>query len=280
MKTKKQLTTSSHKTESENRTQNMLFHLLAFTGKEKDSETGYGYFGARYMDHELMTMWLSVGPMSDKYPSMSPYSYCAWNPMKLVDPDGREVYIYGDQSDKAVECLQTKKMEIKRDSETGKLSVSFKKGYTMDDLSDDEKIIYEAICDENVSIQVRAETSMVLNGVNAYLGNDGNLYQTYGESFDGSVFLNDNGHMCAITYDYLDVDFLEKNGFNQGVPHEISEQYLMGLKTIELRKSIPCARNDQPNPEYDVCHDMAIFQESIGLHIGKLCIPPSKFGRK
>ena len=38
-----------------------------------------------------MTMWLSVDPMADKYPSMSPYSYCAWNPMKLVDPDGREV---------------------------------------------------------------------------------------------------------------------------------------------------------------------------------------------
>ena len=26
-----------------------------FTGKERDEETGYGYFGARYMDHELMT---------------------------------------------------------------------------------------------------------------------------------------------------------------------------------------------------------------------------------
>ena len=61
-----------------------------FTGKERDEETGYGYFGARYMDHELMTMWLSVDPMSDKYPSISPYAYCAWNPVKLVDPDGRD----------------------------------------------------------------------------------------------------------------------------------------------------------------------------------------------
>ena len=63
---------------------------FSFTGKERDSETGYGYFGARYMDHELMTMWLSVDPMSDKYPSISPYAYCAWNPVKLVDPDGRD----------------------------------------------------------------------------------------------------------------------------------------------------------------------------------------------
>jgi RHS repeat-associated protein len=59
-----------------------------FTGKERDEETGFGYFGARYMDHELMTMWLSVDPMADKYPSISPYAYCTWNPMKLVDPYG------------------------------------------------------------------------------------------------------------------------------------------------------------------------------------------------
>ena len=64
---------------------------FTFTGKERDEETGFGYFGARYMDHELMTMWLSVDPLSDKYPSISPYAYCAWNPVKLVDPDGREI---------------------------------------------------------------------------------------------------------------------------------------------------------------------------------------------
>ena len=66
-----------------------------FTGKEKDVETGYGYFGARYMDHELMTMWLSVDPMAYKYPNISPYAYCVWNPVKLVDPDGREIVIIG-----------------------------------------------------------------------------------------------------------------------------------------------------------------------------------------
>lgn len=68
---------------------------FTFTGKERDEETGFGYFGARYMDHELTTMWLSVDPMADKYPSISPYAYCAWNPVKLVDPDGREIDVSG-----------------------------------------------------------------------------------------------------------------------------------------------------------------------------------------
>ena len=61
-----------------------------FSGKEKDVETGYCYFGARYYDSGL-SIWLSVDPMSDKYPSMSPYNYCANNPIILVDPDGRKI---------------------------------------------------------------------------------------------------------------------------------------------------------------------------------------------
>ena len=40
-----------------------------------------------------MTMWLSVDPMADKYPSISPYAYCAWNPIKLIDPNGCELDI-------------------------------------------------------------------------------------------------------------------------------------------------------------------------------------------
>ena len=86
---------------------NGIQNSIAFTGKgsrrgwrtplniindseQRDGETGYGYFGARYMDHELTTLWLSVDPMVVKYSSISPYAYCAWNPVKLVDSDGRE----------------------------------------------------------------------------------------------------------------------------------------------------------------------------------------------
>ena len=58
------------------------------TGKERDEETGYSYFSARYMDHEILTLFLSVDRYADKYPSISPYAYCAWNPIKLVDPTG------------------------------------------------------------------------------------------------------------------------------------------------------------------------------------------------
>ena len=67
-----------------------FFLGLNFTGKETDCETGFSYFGARYYDPTLLTSWTAVDPMSDKYPNISPYAYCAWNPMKLVDLDGKE----------------------------------------------------------------------------------------------------------------------------------------------------------------------------------------------
>jgi len=66
-------------------------NTFTFTGKEKDAETEYSYFGARYYDSDLSGLFLSVDPLADKYPSISPYAYCAWNPVKLVDPDGSEL---------------------------------------------------------------------------------------------------------------------------------------------------------------------------------------------
>ena len=47
-----------------------------FTGKERDSETGYDYFGARYYSSTI-PQWLSPDPLADKYPNLNPYAYCA-----------------------------------------------------------------------------------------------------------------------------------------------------------------------------------------------------------
>ena len=58
------------------------------TGKERDEETGYSYFSARYLDNELLTSFISVDRYADKYPFISPYAYCAWNSIKLTDPTG------------------------------------------------------------------------------------------------------------------------------------------------------------------------------------------------
>ena len=58
-----------------------------FNAKELDEETGLYYYGARYLD-PAGARWLSADPMLEKYVGMSPYNYCAGNPVKLSDPMG------------------------------------------------------------------------------------------------------------------------------------------------------------------------------------------------
>ncbi len=66
------------------------FEKYKFTGKERDRKTGLDYFGARYYDSKF-ARWMSVDPKAEKYPGLSPYNYCAGNPSRFIDPDGRGI---------------------------------------------------------------------------------------------------------------------------------------------------------------------------------------------
>ena len=60
-----------------------------FNGKELDEETGLYYYGARYYDPRL-SLWMSVDPLQGKKTFQSPYSYDYNNPVRYIDPDGRD----------------------------------------------------------------------------------------------------------------------------------------------------------------------------------------------
>ena len=60
-----------------------------FTGKERDWESGYDFFGARFYS-SLYGFWTRVDPLADKYANETPYIYCGGNPIMMIDPDGRE----------------------------------------------------------------------------------------------------------------------------------------------------------------------------------------------
>ena len=61
-----------------------------FNGKELDEETGLYYYGARYMQ-PVASIWYGVDKLFEKYPCVSPYTYCVDNPLTLIDPDGKVV---------------------------------------------------------------------------------------------------------------------------------------------------------------------------------------------
>ena len=67
--------------------QNGVLPKYSFNAKELDEETGMYYYEARYM---APPVFISRDPLFEKYPTFSPYTYCANNPVKYVDPDGNE----------------------------------------------------------------------------------------------------------------------------------------------------------------------------------------------
>ena len=65
-----------------------------FTGKEQQSKLGVSELydsQARFMGTD--GRFTSMDPLAEKYYHLSPYAYCAGDPVNLVDPDGRKIII-------------------------------------------------------------------------------------------------------------------------------------------------------------------------------------------
>ena len=109
---------------------NDIIPKYSFDAKELDEETGMYYYEARYYKPPVFT---SRDAMFEKYFWMTPYAYCANNPVKYVDPSGRII----DPSD--LNSEQRKKWEtaMKNACENSKL---FKALY---DKLDKSKTVYK-----------------------------------------------------------------------------------------------------------------------------------------
>ncbi|MCF2446941.1 RHS repeat-associated core domain-containing protein [Dyadobacter sp. CY345] len=102
-----------------------------YNGKELNEEFSLNLYdyGARWLDPGVGSWW-EVDPMSEKYPSMTPYSYVFNNPLKYIDPDGRDgvlaikgntltissnIYVYGSGATKATASLMQRDIMAKWD---------------------------------------------------------------------------------------------------------------------------------------------------------------------
>ena len=80
-----------------------------YNGKELERMNGldlYDY-GARWMDGAL-GRFTTMDPMCEKYYDVSPYAYCAGNPINKIDPDGRDEWEINSQG-QVVKRIETSK---------------------------------------------------------------------------------------------------------------------------------------------------------------------------
>ena len=95
-----------------------------------------------------VSKWLSPDPLCDKYPEISPYAYCNWNPVKYIDPDGRYFDEVNEGTAQKIEAecqhkLSSQKINHNRRKELNK---------TLQDIADmrnDEKNEYRFELDKN-----------------------------------------------------------------------------------------------------------------------------------
>ena len=199
------------------------------SGIPNGSTYSYTYFGARYMDHELMTMWLSVDPMANKYPSISPYAYCAWNPITHIDPDGRNdsIILHGDvQSRKSAIIQMNIKLNNIRIEEKDNGSVS----YSGVPKTEEEKYVAKIIDSKLVTVHLYVQTNnnisnkMKINeGGGAFMGNTL-------EYSDKDVAIHANASQ------FINVKATRNNDQRKGILiwHEVSEAYEGGI--ISMRQ--------------------------------------------
>ncbi len=72
-----------------------------YNGKEFDSKKGLNWYdyGARHYDPAL-GRFMTIDQTAEKYPEISPYTYVDNNPIKFIDPDGKEKVIVLDPNDR------------------------------------------------------------------------------------------------------------------------------------------------------------------------------------
>ena len=183
-----------------------------YGGKEFDTFGGTDLydFHARY--HAPSTgRFMTVDPMAEKYPGISPYMYCAGNPVLFVDPSGMKLELKG-----AVEDLEKIKQICQdRLGETANVSLNDCGEMTLERnsdiaFSDSHQEAFFSILNQVTESNTVVSLNVVSNDENIFIG-------------DAKTSTVDVGDLEAIG----DGDFISGSS---AFLHEVYEQFQVNLK--------------------------------------------------
>ncbi|HEX5875422.1 MAG TPA: RHS repeat-associated core domain-containing protein [Pyrinomonadaceae bacterium] len=97
-----------------------------FTSQDRDVETGLDYFGARfYSSVQGRFTGYDPGKFTPADPqNFNRYAYVQNNPLKFIDPTGRDLYLHGSDADYIVaELERITGLRLQRDKQTGRVTI-------------------------------------------------------------------------------------------------------------------------------------------------------------
>ncbi len=222
-----------------------------YNGKELERMNGldlYDY-GARWMDAAL-GRFTTIDPMCEKYYDISPYAYCAGNPVNLVDPDGRDIVLLGDSINRTNSLEQIQKglgegIKIGYSNTDSQLKYQISDGYDVSSLTDEAKLFMKMVDNHNVVININATRSDEIG--------DGNWF--FGGAFLGNELLENGIVMAYQTINPNHLAAMDEFGTpGQNIMHELTEAYNGAVLRLQ---------GEDPSTLYLRAHNAATPQTEI-----------------
>ena len=227
-----------------------------------DSNKNYYFYGGKELPKLFVNNWYdsiaryqttsgvfsSPDPLAEKYYSISPYAYCAGNPVKFVDPDGNRVVVKGSGKESVINQLQQRvghTMKLSLDSE-GFINYESKSDKPLKSFA---KRLSTVIDDNDIIVSVTTrEHNITSNG-----------FEMVGGAFMGNIVDNES----AVAFQEVNPGFLsdiEAVTGTQGqlVMHEITEAY-EGAK-ISISKGVSSPQAGKDGSVYKQAHNRATSQ--------------------
>ena len=192
-----------------------------YNGKELDIKGGLNLYdyGARHYD-PVLGRFMTIDPLAEKYYSISPYAYCAGNPLKYIDLKGDSISVAElytrDKQGKLINPNQVEVFEFLMNTKEGKalLGNYAAKGQTIAGVSfyKDGKFHCQGV---NISFGANVRDSSV-SGTTTFSLDDKNLniQIAVGDSSDKPDLLDTFIHEIAIHADQNAVDFIDDKKMN------------------------------------------------------------------
>ena len=252
---------------------NNVIPKYSFNAKELDEETGMYYYEARYYAPPVFT---SRDPLFEKYPTFTPYAYCANNPIKYIDPTGEEIDVFGiinkyvhhedfkRASDKLLSSLSKitgLKLYIENKGSRFILNYYKNEKYSSNSSTTARNFLKELIDNKNETVTV----SMVKNSFSATDGNDVRLDIDQIESFINGVNGTLDGE--ALGYGMTFLHELKHTDLGGGLKDNLTLSDKMG-ETVRFMNTIRAELNALGGS-----YGQRMMYESVKLDDGYWYIP-------